>query len=100
VERLTHLPTLRIRPEQKISLEYRGKAFEGLAGDSIATALYSNGVRIFSRSQKYHRPRGLYSLDGECSNTLMDVNGIPNVCSENTLARNDMLLGHACRFLL
>ena len=86
------MPTLRIRPEQKISLEYRGKAFDGLAGDSIATALYSNGVRIFSRSQKYHRPRGLYSLDGECSNTLMDVNAIPNVCAENTLAANDMLV--------
>lgn len=92
MKRLIHLPTLRIQPEQKISLEYRGKAFEGLAGDSIATALYSNGVRIFSRSQKYHRPRGLYSLDGECSNTLMDVDGIPNVSTENTLARNDMMV--------
>ena len=92
MERLTHLPTLRIQPEKKISLEYRGQAIEGLAGDSIATALYSNGIRIFSRSQKYHRPRGLYSLDGECGNTLMDVNGIPNVCAENTLARNDMIV--------
>jgi sarcosine oxidase subunit alpha len=92
VKRLTHLPTLRIQPEQTISLEYRGKVFEGLAGDSVATALYSKGVRIFSRSQKYHRPRGLYSLDGECSNTLMDVNGIPNICAENTLAENNMIV--------
>ena len=92
MKRLTHLPTLRIQPEQKILLKYRGKAVEGLAGDSIATAFYSSGIRIFSRSQKYRRPRGLYSLDGECSNTLMDVNGIPNVCAENTLAANDMIV--------
>jgi sarcosine oxidase subunit alpha len=39
---------------------------------------------------KYHRPRGLYSLDGECSNTCMDVNGVPNVRTENTLLEDGM----------
>ena len=56
----------------------------------MATALYANGVRVFGRSLKYHRPRGLYSLDGECSNTCMAVDGIPNVRAENTPAKNGM----------
>ena len=56
----------------------------------MATALYASGVRIFGRSLKYHRPRGLYSLDGECSNTCMAVDGIPNVRIENTPAKNGM----------
>ncbi len=90
MERLTRLPTLRIRSEKKIAIEYRGKVFQGIEGDTIATALYANGVRIFSRSQKYHRPRGLYSLDGESGNTLMEVDGVPNVCTEKTLARSGM----------
>jgi hypothetical protein len=72
------------------SLTYRGKTFQGVAGDTVATALFANGVRIFARSLKYHRPRGLYSLDGECSNTCMDVNGIPNVRTENTLLEDGM----------
>ena len=80
--RLKDLPTLRIDPEAELSLKYRGRRYRGMAGDSIATALYANGVRIFSRSLKYHRPRGLYSLDGECSNCLMEVDGVPNVRSE------------------
>ena len=45
-----------------------------------------------ARSLKYHRPRGLYSLDGECSNTCMEVDGIPNVRTENTLLKDGMVV--------
>jgi sarcosine oxidase subunit alpha len=82
IPRLKALPTLKIDPATELSLNYRGKRFRAMEGDTIATALYANGVRIFSRSLKYHRPRGLYSLDGECSNCLMEVDGVPNVRSE------------------
>ena len=92
MNRLSQLPTLRINPAQKISLNYKRKIYQGIGGDTIATALYANGIRIFSRSLKYHRPRGLYSLDGECSNTRMEINGIPNVCTENTLLKNGMTI--------
>ncbi len=81
-DRLFNLKTLRINPEVRIAFTYRGKLYYGLYGDSIASALYANGIRIFSRSLKYHRPRGLYSMDGECGNCLMEVDGIPNVRSE------------------
>ena len=90
MNRLSQLPTLRIDPAQKRSLNYEGKTYTGLAGDTVATALFANGVRVFARSLKYHRPRGLYSLDGECSNTCMDVNGVPNVRAENTLLKEGM----------
>ena len=90
MNRLNQLPTLRINPSEKRSLSYRGKTYQGVAGDTVATALYANGVRVFARSLKYHRPRGLYSLDGECSNTCMDVSGVPNVRTENTLLEDGM----------
>lgn len=87
MQRMTLMPTLRINPDARRDVLYQGKAHPGVEGDTIATALYANGVRIFSRSLKYHRPRGLYSLDGECGNTLMEVDGIPNVRTETTLLR-------------
>jgi len=90
MSRLDNLPTLRINPEQRIPFNYAGKSYQGLAGDTIAAALYANGTRVFSRSLKYHRPRGLYSLDGECSNTCMAVNGIPNVRTETTQLKSGM----------
>jgi sarcosine oxidase subunit alpha len=92
MRRLDQLPTLRIDPTRDLSLNYRGKTYRGFAGDTVATALYANGVRIFSRSLKYHRPRGLYSLDGECSNTCMEIDGIPNVRTENTLLKEGMII--------
>jgi sarcosine oxidase subunit alpha len=92
MNRLTQLPTLRIRPEDEISIRYRGDYYKGVRGDTIASLLFANGIRLFSRSQKYHRPRGLYSLDGESSNTYLEVDRIPNVCAEYTPARNEMIV--------
>jgi len=90
MSRLENLPTLRIDPAQRIPFNYAGSSYQGVAGDTIATALYAGGTRIFARSLKYHRPRGLYSLDGECSNTCMEVSGVPNVRAENTLLKAGM----------
>jgi len=90
MHRFTGLKTLQINPIQRLSLTYRGKKYQGVDGDTVATALYWNGVRIFSRSIKYHRPRGLYSLDGECSNTLMEIDGVPNMSAEKTILRDGM----------
>ncbi|KPL26790.1 MAG: glycine cleavage T protein (aminomethyl transferase) [Bacteroides sp. SM1_62] len=90
--RLKDLPTLRVQPEIELSLTYRGRGYRGIAGDSIASALYANGIRIFSRSLKYHRPRGLYSLDGECSNCLMEVDGVPNVQAEVARLKDGMIV--------
>ncbi len=92
MNRLNHLPTLKIDTAEKLAFIYKGKKYYGVRGDTVATALYANGVRIFARSLKYHRPRGLYSLDGECSNTCMEVDGIPNVRCENTLLEDGMVI--------
>ena len=75
MSRMKHLPTLRIDPSETLRVNYNGETYRGVAGDTVATALYANGVRVFGRSLKYHRPRGLYSLDGECSNTMMRIDG-------------------------
>ncbi|WP_022666854.1 2Fe-2S iron-sulfur cluster-binding protein [Desulfospira joergensenii] len=92
MNRLNHLPTLRIDSSEKIPFTYKGKIYNGIKGDTIASALYANGIRIYSRSLKYHRPRGLYSLDGECSNAMMEVDGIPNVRTETTYLKSGMVL--------
>jgi len=89
-KRLTKIPTVHIDPEKPLGLTYRGMRLSGMFGDTIATALYANGFRVFSRSIKYHRPRGLYSLNGESANCLMEVDGIPNVNTEYTLLREGM----------
>ncbi|MFO8089813.1 MAG: 2Fe-2S iron-sulfur cluster-binding protein [Desulfatiglandaceae bacterium] len=90
MDRIDQLSTARIDTTKEIPFKYRKSLLYGLAGDTVATALYANGIRIFSRSLKYHRPRGLYSLDGECTNTFMQVDGVPNESTDTTLLREGM----------
>ncbi len=62
-----------------LEFQFNGQTYLGYRGDSIASALYASGVRVFSRSFKYHRPRGLLCLNGRCPNCLCNVDGTPNV---------------------
>ena len=41
----------------------------GFAGDTIGSALFATGRRVFSRSFKYHRPRGLLCCTGQLRRT-------------------------------
>ena len=61
------------------TLSFEGREVPFVDGDTIASALYRDGVRTFSRSLKYHRRRGLYCGSGDCPNCLMTVDGHPAV---------------------
>ncbi len=66
-------------PGRGLTFSFGDRPVSAAAGQSIAAALYAAGVRIFSRSFKYHRPRGLLCVAGDCPNCLMQVDGRPNV---------------------
>ena len=57
------------------SIDFEGRPIAIEPGDTIAAALYRSGLRVFSRSFKYHRPRGLYCGTGDCPNCSMTVDG-------------------------
>jgi sarcosine oxidase, subunit alpha len=63
------------------SIQFEGRSIPALDGDTVAAALHRAGVDILSRSFKYHRPRGLYCLTGDCANCLVKVNDEPAVRS-------------------
>jgi len=52
---------------------FDGKPCQGFAGDTVASALLANGVRIVGRSFKYHRPRGIYTAGPEEPNAILDL---------------------------
>ncbi|WP_298162857.1 2Fe-2S iron-sulfur cluster-binding protein [Acidocella sp.] len=56
-----------------VRFRFDGRAYEGFAGDTLASALLANGVTLFGRSFKYHRPRGVLSAGAEEPNALVDV---------------------------
>ena len=86
--RLPPRPGERIDRGRRLTFSLDGAELEGFEGDSVGSALYAAGRRVFSRSFKYHRPRGLLCCTGGCPNCLMTVDGVPNVrvCVEPLVA--------------
>ncbi|HET8728029.1 MAG TPA: sarcosine oxidase subunit alpha family protein [Alphaproteobacteria bacterium] len=56
-----------------VGFTFDGRPLTGFAGDTLASALLANGVRIVGRSFKYHRPRGVYGLGAEEPNALVEL---------------------------
>ncbi|MBX6320341.1 MAG: (2Fe-2S)-binding protein, partial [Rhodospirillaceae bacterium] len=69
----------RARP---VGFSFAGRPLQGLAGDSLASALAANDVWILSRSFKYRRPRGVLSMAGQDGNTLVQIGAEPNVLAD------------------
>ena len=49
----------RIDRSTRISFRFDGEAFDAHPGDTLASALLANGVKLVGRSFKYHRRRGI-----------------------------------------
>lgn len=63
----------RLDRSRTLSFSFDGRTMQGLAGDTLASALLANGVRLVGRSFKYHRPRGIYSAGAEEPNALVTL---------------------------
>ena len=63
----------------RLAFEFEGDSVSIQDEDTVASALFRSGVRVFSRSFKYHRRRGLYCLTGDCPNCMVNVNGNPGI---------------------
>ncbi len=56
-----------------LTFRFDGQTFSGFRGDTLASALLANGVRLVGRSFKYHRPRGLLTAGPEEPNGLVEL---------------------------
>jgi heterotetrameric sarcosine oxidase alpha subunit len=58
---------------QTLKFKFDGKNFEGHPGDTLASALLANDVRLMGRSFKYHRPRGVLTAGSEEPNAIVEL---------------------------
>ncbi len=56
-----------------LGFRFDGRSYIGHPGDTLASALLANGVRLMGRSFKYHRPRGPISAGSEEPNALVEL---------------------------
>ena len=62
-----------INRQQVCRFTFDGAGYSGYAGDSLASALLANDIRLVGRSFKYHRPRGILSAGSEEPNALVEL---------------------------
>lgn len=65
----------RIDRNRPLHFTFNGKPYEGFEGDTLASALLANGIRVTARSFKYHRPRGIMGHGVEEPATLVELDG-------------------------
>ena len=63
----------RIDRSRSLDFRFDGRRLTGHPGDTLASALLANGVRLVGRSFKYHRPRGVFSAGSEEPNALVEL---------------------------
>lgn len=58
-----------------LKFNFDAREYTGHPGDTLASALLANGVRLMGRSFKYHRPRGVLTAGSEEPNALVELRG-------------------------
>ena len=56
-----------------LAFRFDNRRYIGYRGDTLASALLANGVRLVGRSFKYHRPRGIYTDGSDEPNALVEL---------------------------
>ncbi|MFK4752825.1 2Fe-2S iron-sulfur cluster-binding protein [Oceanobacter antarcticus] len=101
---------------QTVQFRFEGQSVTGYKGDTIGSALLANNYWLWSRSFKYHRARGPLTMSAHDANSLVQIQGEPNVLADKmvaidglevtgqnvngTLAKDkDAILGHFGRFM-
>jgi sarcosine oxidase subunit alpha len=56
-----------------LRFSFDGVNYTGHPGDTLASALLANNVRLMGRSFKYHRPRGVISAGSEEPNAIVEL---------------------------
>jgi sarcosine oxidase subunit alpha len=63
----------RIDRSKPLRFYFDGHSYNGLQGDTLASAMLANGEYLLGRSFKYHRPRGLLSAGADEPNALVNL---------------------------
>ena len=58
---------------RRLAFRFDGRRLTGHPGDTLASALLANGVRLVGRSFKYHRPRGIFTAGSEEPSALVEL---------------------------
>ena len=75
--RILEHPILPVPERRAVSFSFNGRAISGLEGDVISSALVAAGIDTFGHHVKDGSAQGLFCANGQCSQCLVMVDGLP-----------------------
>lgn len=81
--RIEQHPILPVLERQEVSFSWKGQELKALRGETIAAALFANGIRTFGKHHKDGSPQGIFCANGQCAQCMVLANGLPvKACTE------------------
>ena len=77
MERITRHVILPIAEKKKIKFFFEGRGLEAFEDEVISSALFSNGIKIFSEHKKDSSPQGIFCANGQCAQCTVIADGLP-----------------------
>ena len=92
MRRVTEHPILEMETRPEIPIVVDGKTIMAREGETVAAALLANGVRVFRHTNKRGEPRGVFCGIGQCTDCIMEIDGVPNQRTCMTIVREGMVV--------
>lgn len=77
MSRITEHPILSQRTGERFSFIFDGQSVEAVSGEVISSALFASGIRTFGQHPKDGSPQGIFCANGQCSQCMVIVGGVP-----------------------
>lgn len=75
--RIEQHPILPVPDRPKVEFFWEGQRLWGREGETISSALFANGIRIFGRHHKDGAPLGIFCANGQCAQCSVIADGLP-----------------------
>ena len=75
--RIASHPILSAAPREAVTISWQGRQLKAQTGETIASALFANGIRVFGHHPKDGSPQGIFCANGQCAQCLVLADGMP-----------------------
>lgn len=81
--RIEQHPILSLPERKSITFFWKGQEMTAYEGETIAAALFANGVHVFGHHHKDGAPQGIFCANGQCAQCMVIADGLPlKSCAE------------------
>jgi NADPH-dependent 2,4-dienoyl-CoA reductase/sulfur reductase-like enzyme/Fe-S-cluster-containing hydrogenase component 2/bacterioferritin-associated ferredoxin len=74
--RIKEHPILSVPAGTTVNFTWKGEALQAREGETIASALFANGIRVFGHHHKDDAPQGIFCANGQCAQCAVVADGL------------------------